>query len=554
MRPRLSLTLPGKVLVIMGLVQSWAVAGIEGTAHDLSSSAPGQAGCTYCHTQHGMTAGPVLWNRRLSDVVYKIYQSTSLEAKVGQPTGSSKLCLSCHDGTVAPSGTSKANKPSRTFMAPGGANLGTDLSDDHPISFAYTSAIAARDPQIRSPETLPEHLLLDRSSEMQCTTCHNPHDDSFGKFLVMPNYQSLLCKSCHDLHGWEASVHSRSPASVSEAADTYLRGSQYTTMDENGCLCCHRPHAAGGHERLLHFEQSEDNCLSCHDGTVARTNLIPNLSSVSGHDVRRYDQIHDIKESVVSSARHVECVDCHNPHAVQKYPAEAPFASGVLTGVSGMTAAGSTVPQVRNEYEVCFKCHGDSPDRIDSPITRQITQTNTRLEFNLSNPSFHPVLAPGVNQEVPSLTSGMNEAVVIYCTDCHNSDPSSQVMGPHGSVFAALLAYNYQTEDQPEESVLAYELCYQCHSRNSILADESFSAHEKHLNDNISCAACHDPHGISSLQGSKLNNSHLINFDISVVAPDPVTGRLEFEDQGTFRGRCFLLCHEKNHSPLSYAP
>ena len=182
----------------------------------------------------------------------------------------------------------------------------------------------------------------------------------------------------------------------------------------------------------------------------------------------------------------------------------------------------------------------------DSTITRQITQTNTRLEFDPSNPSFHPVVNPGVNQNVPSLQPGRKITDTMYCTDCHNADPSSAVKGPHGSQFSPLLAYNYDTQDQTEESQFAYQLCYQCHSRNSILADESFP-HKVHLDDKTPCSVCHDPHGISSNQGSPMTNSHLINFDIAIVNPEAATGRLEFQDLGTFRGQCFLSCHNSEH-------
>jgi hypothetical protein len=147
----------------------------------------------------------------------------------------------------------------------------------------------------------------------------------------------------------------------------------------------------------------------------------------------------------------------------------------------------------------------------------------------------------------------MTVATVIYCTDCHNSDSTSGTKGPHGSNYPNLLAYRYETSDFTQESDFSYELCYKCHSRNSILNDESFPKHKKHLEKEIPCSACHDAHGISSAQGTSRNNSHLINFDISIVRSDPATGRLEYEDgPGVFHGQCYLECHSKKHSPLSY--
>ena len=282
------------------------------------------------------------------------------------------------------------------------------------------------------------------------------------------------------------------------------------------------------------------------------TDIKADISKISSHDVTKYNDIHDPRESSTFSVMHVECSDCHNPHTNNNIPVQAPVVPGVMQNVSGVTILGSPTENAQYEYEVCFKCHGDNPNRIYSQITRQITQTNTRLEFEQSNPSYHPVVASGVNQNVPSLIQPMTVAAIIYCTDCHSSDSSSRTKGPHGSIYKNLLSGRYETSDFTQESSFSYELCYKCHSRNSILNDESFTKHKEHLDEQIPCSACHDPHGISTAQGTSRNNSHLINFDISIVQADPSTSRLEFEDTGLFHGRCYLKCHNKTHSPEEY--
>lgn len=549
-----------------GMKMAWAVilvlfpvlplrATIDGTPHDLVATGYGTGNpCRFCHTPHGAIAGTPLWNHQLSTAVYKIYQSSSLDAKAGQPTGSSKLCLSCHDGTVALAETVRSGGISAT-MPPRGTNLGTDLSDDHPISFAYSASLAAQDVQLRAPEALPGHLRLDQAQELQCSTCHNPHDNTFGKFLTMSNLRSQMCTTCHNLNGWTTSAHTNSPASSRTANDAYLSArSEYGTVADNGCLSCHRPHAAGGHERLLHFANLEDNCLNCHNGSVAHTNLNLLTSKASAHSSRHNAGIHDPRELPASAPMHVECVDCHNPHALQATPGIVPGQlSGAFRGVSGVTITGSLIPQAQNSYEICFKCHADNPGRPQSPITRKITQTNTRLEFDPANPSFHPVVTAGKNLSVPSLVPGLTITSQITCTDCHSTNNPALGRGPHGSDFAPLLAYRYETEDGTHESNLAYELCYRCHSRNSILSENrSFTKHKKHLEKGATCSACHDPHGINASQGTALNNSHLINFDMGLVSADPRTGRLEYVDRGAAHGSCTLLCHGKIHSPLSY--
>lgn len=523
---------------------------VMGSPHDLSASS-GSDACRYCHTPHGVLPKTVLWNQPLSTTVYKIYQSSSMEATVGQPTGSSKLCLSCHDGTVAlPVAGMGGGTGGGATLRPGEANLGTDLSDDHPISFFYSDALSAKDPQIRPASTLPPALSLDRENELQCTTCHDAHNNQYGKFLTMPNYRSAMCTACHALEGWRGSVHEQSTASVAGSSNPYFQGKPGLSVSEHACQSCHRPHSADKSERLLHYRHTQDNCLSCHDGTVAQ-DVRSQLAMISGHDGTAYRGVHDIKESPVTSPRHVTCEDCHNPHAVQAMEAQAPVIHPSMNKVSGVTASGGMIQYARYEYEVCFKCHGDNPSRIDTGITREISQTNTRLEFDPTGPSFHPVVSMGVSKNVPSLRLPLTVASVIYCTDCHGSS-DSRVKGPHGSMFSPLLKYNYETSDYTAESESAYALCYSCHSRNSILSNESFPGHKRHLDQRIPCSACHDAHGISSAQGNSTNHSHLINFDTGIVEKDPGTGLRQFEDLGIQKGQCTLLCHGQQHSAEGY--
>ncbi|NQV33133.1 MAG: hypothetical protein HQ515_10590 [Phycisphaeraceae bacterium] len=345
-------------------------------------------------------------------------------------------------------------------------------------------------------------------------------------------------------------MHEQSTASVAGSSNPYFQQSGVQMVSEHACQSCHRPHSADKSERLLHYRHTQDNCLSCHDGSVA-LDVRSQLAMTSSHDGMAYRNVHDIKESPVTSPRHVTCEDCHNPHAVQDMVTQAPLVSPTMNKVSGVTASGGMIQTARYEYEVCFKCHGDNPSRVESRITRDVSQTNTRLEFDPSGPSSHPVVSMGVSKNVPSLRLPMTVASVIYCTDCHGSS-DSRVKGPHGSMFSPLLKANYDTSDYTTESESAYALCYQCHSRNSIVSNESFPGHKRHLDQRIPCSACHDAHGISSAQGNSTNHSHLINFDTGIVDKDPGTGLLKFEDLGIQKGQCTLQCHGQQHSAEGY--
>src|SRR4051794_3929392 len=137
-----------------------AAESILTSKHDLSVTSPNSIKavtesevCIFCHTPHQAGETP-LWNHTLSAATYTPYSSSTTKASIGQPTGASKLCLSCHDGTVAlgmiNSRSSALQMQSGVTTLPTGhSNLGTDLSDDHPISFTYDGPLTSANGQLK---------------------------------------------------------------------------------------------------------------------------------------------------------------------------------------------------------------------------------------------------------------------------------------------------------------------------------------------------------------------------------------------------------------------
>ena len=169
--------------------------------------------CVFCHTPHKGTTTAPLWNRATPAGPWTMYSSNTIDMTIAaSPQGVSLACLSCHDGATAldnlinapGSGGYTAGGTSQgwTFTGTGGgntipassvANVGTDLSDDHPISVTYSPS---QDPDFYSITTVTGSLTL-YSGNVECATCHNPHDNTYGTFLVMSNANSALCKTCH---------------------------------------------------------------------------------------------------------------------------------------------------------------------------------------------------------------------------------------------------------------------------------------------------------------------------------------------------------------------
>jgi hypothetical protein len=201
---------------------------IKDTKHNLSVSGPGKYKsldetriCKFCHTPHSAKPKQPLWNHQLSAVMYyKMYRSPTFEASnTGEAPitidGDSRLCLSCHDGTVALGAMvrskSKAKFKEGLGMLPPSAKgfIGTDLSGSHPISFVVTEALIARN---NIKDTLLNNLIqmksdpdvrLDADNKMQCTSCHDAHSDknfatSGIHFWAKPTFNEV-CLICHRL-------------------------------------------------------------------------------------------------------------------------------------------------------------------------------------------------------------------------------------------------------------------------------------------------------------------------------------------------------------------
>ena len=219
--------LASRGLLLTLLALPLALGGIADTPHNLSVSGPGPIKsatetqiCIFCHTPHNADPQAPLWNRAMSAVGNSrmpwsgTLQAYSSRESAPQPDGSSKLCLSCHDGTIALGAV--RSRPTEIPVSGGGrlqpgdkGYLGTDLSGSHPISFVYDDALAsennlAGDMPLRLPSTLNDpDVKLDKNGKMQCTTCHDPHDDSNYVAGSVPHFYaksnwSALCLTCHD--------------------------------------------------------------------------------------------------------------------------------------------------------------------------------------------------------------------------------------------------------------------------------------------------------------------------------------------------------------------
>ncbi|MCF6253391.1 MAG: hypothetical protein L3J38_01425 [Thiomicrorhabdus sp.] len=426
------------------------VEDIVNTKHNLSASGPGTLKattesrvCVFCHTPHGSTVAPnaPLWNRTLSNALYSTYSSDSFDgaATIQQPSGSSKLCLSCHDGALVIGDVNFANGVLGANIAMQGTDgdgtftsvdeltgftrkLGVNLGNDHPISFTYDTSLANADGELYDPTITghignrvkgqPKAAVPLEDNQVQCITCHNPHtiDDKFlrlnrtqsvshGTDGVFDPANDIVCLACHNKTGWATSAHSHS----SVANETYTTTASDQRQFTNGiqvwqaaCLNCHDTHTVTGARMLL------------REGTDSITT----------------------PKSGGNAAQEETCYQCHTING---------GLNNILVG-----GVGNEVPDIETQFNLPFS----------KPITN-IDQSVTSEQHSITDKDFMETVANlGNNRHAE-------------CTDCHNphriiknqlfnADPTipdakahhdhASTSAPHNNIISGALAGTWGVE------------------------------------------------------------------------------------------------------------
>lgn len=523
--------------------------GVALTRHNLSVTGPGPVRsvdedeiCIFCHAAHTESDLGSLWNRRTSPAPsYRAYESPTLQAPIGQPDGSSRLCLSCHDGTLALGATASRAEPVRMLGADasgrlrGESNLGLDLSGDHPISVEYAQARGRG--RVRNRTQLHAHpvgadgnTLLDGQGKVQCVSCHDPHSDPAAAGARVPPFWrgtsfTEVCEACHV-----------APQAISAHGDG-------AALPE-GCGSCHVGHGVPGQPLLDKAE--EQACFTCHGSPAAQREAVaagrlgPGAVPVRVDDLFRMPYRHPVDASTgahrpdedrgaeaTGAQRHVECLDCHDLHG-QERPAS-----------SRDRQASRTAQWTRSE-EICYRCHGGTS-------TLPFGQTDKSREFGPSARSSHPIdpsAAPSGGSR--SLIGARFGGEGMTCGSCHGADWDDDRMGVHGSRNPSILRAAYEIADGAEESASTYALCYNCHSRQVVLGDKTFAGHAEHVvTHRTSCYTCHDSHGSEA-------HTRLIRFgkDPRIDPVRPSSTGLVAYDEAT--GACTLMCHGSDHLQWAY--
>jgi predicted CXXCH cytochrome family protein len=406
---------------------------ISATKHNLSSSGPGTTKsstesqiCVFCHTPHGADTaqGPApLWNKTLSGATYTPYSSSSLDAvnvqgaSAGQPLGSSKLCLSCHDGVMALGsvrilrgqatvigGGTEVTMPAGSGEATGNTRLlGTDLTNDHPVSITFDATLADRDGELRRP-TMSTGML---------GQILNRWGNVFGARETQGFYKPMLpleplgaggagqvqCTTCHDPHIRETDASS---AGTGEGNIKFLRAnrfqrsqptSNYSATDDIICLACHDKGAGGN-----------SWAYSAHANSQVATQLYTSTAAAA----REFPKIGDTNPVITENLPvwKAACLNCHDTHT-------APGARRLLRG--GVSGGQSAIE------ETCYQCHttsGASAVVYLNNTATEVPDIKTDLSLARRMPITSSNQAAGV--EVHDIGGNFSDGSFVDCSSVSN--------------------------------------------------------------------------------------------------------------------------------------
>jgi cytochrome c553 len=223
-----------------------AQTGINGSFHDMNAVSGAtddsmKRTCVFCHTPHNavnVNDAP-LWNRATTTFdsgTYTWKAPANAVVTIDPLVGPTRLCMSCHDGSIAydshGSNGATAGTVNGTFGAASPRRI-YDLASTHPVGFVYSEAQTARPGELVDPAK----GFITAGSNIMTAAGFNTLDragvPALGKKIQDTLYAGgvMTCASCHDVHN-----------TVNAKSDTGLTYNYFLYAREEGsaiCLSCH---------------------------------------------------------------------------------------------------------------------------------------------------------------------------------------------------------------------------------------------------------------------------------------------------------------------------
>ncbi|MCL6471565.1 MAG: cytochrome c3 family protein [Firmicutes bacterium] len=454
-----------------------------GSNYDL---ADGKRTCLMCHVDHDYFRSDINANnttgrsRNLRAAIQTPPVKTDLSTYLATDFDNSQtyggICMSCHSqASFEKDRTNQKddNSTSTPVLNKAGYNSSTHN---------YTTGVTSSYPKDSSTYT------------GNCVKCHN---DSMTK-----DFQTSTLKfTTHDSTYRYILTNNGTASGGTGSPTASAVESTYNSLEENFCYVCHSGGTESGDD--IYGKNMSANAKNVYEQFTTS-------SIVSKHPIASAAGKHFADEASsttynwnMGTNRHVECTDCHNPHAAQAgvHSVRSSTIGAALIGVWGVSVNYSGVSNFTNpststaysrvvltstseEWQLCFKCHSNYAYGTTVPsLPSGGTQTNIPKEFNPGNASLHGVTgASKILSTVPnsSFNNGWTTSSRMTCTDCHTAS-SMITRGPHGSTNKWLLKAKYN----PDENTLSnldisgqgangsFALCFLCHAWNTYAGNGS---------------------------------------------------------------------------------
>lgn len=346
------------------LFSTIAVAGVENTHHDmrLYGLSGAESVCSYCHIPHKAESEKGLFSRK-GEHAFEL-------GEVGA------FCYTCHDGTVI---------PTAIVEAPDGTLGWEALARSHGYA---VKAIENKTNGLESIAAVQASGLLEVDSDsgqypsrLECTTCHDPHNNANPPFLKVP--LGDLCTMCHS------------------GSDGKGKG-RYGSINDVGAA--NGPHPIGmqikweGIDRAR-LEQNEPE-MSFREPDPRL--VVPVLNSVELSDPKKHWSTggHLVDFSDKGDSGKVGCSTCHSAHSVQEN----------LLIIQPNSEANISEP-------LCSACHGKEGSSqnpggtpfyhpaLDESVLPYETSTIPKRNLDIDIPPEYPISNEGA----------------LFCSTCHRA-------------------------------------------------------------------------------------------------------------------------------------
>jgi len=391
--------------------------------------------------------------------------------------GFNNICQSCH--RVGDSAAGAKPITSADAANPYNNHTSYGIQKYYQTSHRWEGPLVSQQAGAQSPIHPMLSSVTNRSSgQLNCSICHNQHDNSNGKFLRISNTNDALCMDCHrsravnshegGSHPVNVNVPANSAYVLKNANPANTSSDMSVQLAKSGgkvlCTTCHGVHVTDSRSSTFDgFSSSAGrgrnfNNLSTGDGYLLRTDRRGKaVASGANDNVNICTSCHAGKKNHNYKNQNVQCDDCHGAH-IEFDPNDPSNTKGTNKFLIRRNVAKFGQPS-----QIMFRYTGSKREYVNATNSGVCQGCHDVPAPGGLYPAEHASLDPNVcnNCHAHGNTRG---SFAGACNTCHGHPPTTSTVG--GADGIASPATN---------------------------AVGSAGAHALHVNSRkMDCSACHD--------------------------------------------------------------